>query len=193
MTSYERGKGEESCSSLPRPDIEMEDAAHSIPHRQISIADISMDDEEYQYISSEQGTEAMQDDWNDVEMEETESQIWDQEHWHSPFLTEYESRWLEIADRGLCESLSFNEIPWPTFIPITIPSDLTLDKVKAFVELPRRGMSAYDVISQELLRWHPDKFNQRILRLVRRSDCQEVGDTAMEVSRILILLRRSVS
>ena len=170
----------------------MEDAAHRIPHRQLSIVDICMEDEEYQYLSSENNSEPEQDGWNDVEMEESESQILDQELWYSPLLNEYESRWLGIAVPGSCESLSFNEVPWPTLMAITTPSDLTLEEVKAFVELPRKDMSVYDVISQELLRWHPDKF-QRILRLVRRSDQQEVGEAAMEVSRILITLRQSVS
>ena len=170
----------------------MEDAPHSIPHRQPSIVDICMDDEEYQYLSRECSTEPVQEDWNDIEMVETQSQVWDQGLWSSPSIQKYESRWLEIADLGSCESISFTEVPWPTIIPITTPSELTLDQVKAFVELPRRGMSAHDVISQELLRWHPDKFNQRILRLVRREDYEKVGEAATEVSRILITLRQSV-
>lgn len=37
-----------------------------------------------------------------------------------------------------------------------------------------------------------DKFNQRILCFVRRSDYEKVGEAAMEVSRILIILRQSV-
>ena len=151
-----------------------------------------MDDEEYQYLPSEYSTEPVQEDWSDIEMVETESQVWDQELWCSPSLQKYESRWLQILELGSCESLSFNEVPWPTLIPIATPSDLTLDQVKAFVELPRKDVSAYDVISQELLRWHPDKFNQRILRLVKGEDYEKVGEAATEVSRILITLRQSV-
>ena len=147
---------------------------------------------EDEYLHSEHDTEALQDDSErkDVEMEEAEPQIQIQEPWYYPLLSTYESRWSEIAERGSYDHLSFDEIPWPTLIPITTPSSLTLDQVKAFVELLRRGIDTHDVIAQELLRWHPDKFNKRILRLVRSSDFQDVGDTAMEVSRILITLRQ---
>ena len=76
------------------------------------------------------------------------------------------------------------------YTPITTPLSLALDQVKAFSELPRIGIDAHDVISQELLRWHPDKFNKRVLRLVRSSDSQDVRDTAMEVLRILIMVHQ---
>ena len=112
-----------------------------------------MDDERYQYLFSEYSTNPVQEDWNDIEMVETEPQVWEQELWCSPSVQGCGSRWLQIVELGSCESLSFNEVPWPTLIPITTPSDIILDQVKAFVELPRGDMSAYDVISQELLRW----------------------------------------
>ena len=172
-----------------------EGATHSIPRRHLSIVDIHMSDGEDEYLPNEHDTEPLQDnsEQSDVEMEEAGPQKQSQEPWSCPLLNAYESRWSEIVERDSFECISFNEIPWPMVIPITTPSSLTLDQVKAFVELPRRDIDIHDVISQELLRWHPDKFNNRILRLVRNSDLQDVGDTAMEVSRILITLRQLMS
>ena len=128
-------KGENSVHVLPEPDIEMEDltedATCSVPHRQLSVVDIHMSDGEGEHLPSEHDTESLQDnrEQSDVEMEEAEPQTQNQEPWSCPLLNAYESRWLEIVERNSFGSLSFNEIPWPTLIPITTPSSLTLDQI----------------------------------------------------------------
>lgn len=112
----------------------------------------------------------------------------------------YDVRWKELLAAGE-KLLSFTDIPWP----ITLPDadrrrsrgvsleDLTVDTISAFL-LPSEGDRAGDAdaakrrkekLRETMLRFHPDKFEGRILRHVRESDRETVKEAVGIVARIV--------
>ncbi|KZP08296.1 hypothetical protein FIBSPDRAFT_712785, partial [Athelia psychrophila] len=65
--------------------------------------------------------------------------------------------------------------------------DITLQRVREFVFHPlRKGMvlkSRRDRVRAEMLKWHPDKFNAKVLSKV--VDAEQVTEAAGQVARFL--------
>jgi hypothetical protein len=101
---------------------------------------------------------------------------------------EYDGKWQELKDGGDLPLLRFDILPWPVLgSAVTGPSDITLQRIQEFVYHPlRRGMeskSRRDRVRMEILKWHPDKFNAKILGKV--IDPDQVAEGAGLVARFL--------
>ncbi|KAL1945207.1 hypothetical protein VTO73DRAFT_2058 [Trametes versicolor] len=119
----------------------------------------------------------------------------------------YDTRWKELlapettAKEG---SLRFRDVPWPIMPPISsskheehaavVMDDLTAEAISAFLLPPEvASHSDADVAKKErkeklretMLRFHPDKFEGRIMRLVRDKDKECVMEAVGMVARSL--------
>jgi hypothetical protein len=96
----------------------------------------------------------------------------------------YETRWSQLLRSTLPDSqeLNFSDIPWPLFERIN-----TLETVEGFSNLPAQSIADFvfsplregnkspkDLIRDAFLKWHPDKFESRVLKHVKPSDRDEV-------------------
>lgn len=98
----------------------------------------------------------------------------------------YESAWSSMKDRDE-GSLSFYEVPWPVFKARPKAEDLTITAIRNFV-LPNSRPSpkgAVGLLRDQLLRWHPDRFETRCLPKVRESDRESVKEGMDQVVRSL--------
>lgn len=101
---------------------------------------------------------------------------------------EYEAKWTELKDGRPLPPLTFGILPWPVVgPPISDPSELTLQRIQEFIFHPLRNgndsKSRRDRVRAEILRWHPDKFNSKVLGKVIHPD--EVSQAAGYVARFL--------
>ena len=99
----------------------------------------------------------------------------------------YEAKWDELRNnRVAVGQLRFCDVPWPVFGDVRWVDDVTRERVLAFVLYERKkGEGQAKTVRSEILRWHPDKFNGRILDKVIEGDREAVRDTAGHVARIL--------
>ncbi|KAI0827643.1 hypothetical protein BC628DRAFT_1515093 [Trametes gibbosa] len=118
----------------------------------------------------------------------------------------YNARWKELLAAGSAvseETLRFEDLPWPVIPPprykredraVVVMEDLTTEAITTFLLPPSQGLtSADDDVAKErreklretMLRFHPDKFEGRIMRLVRTSDKELVKAAAGIVARTL--------
>ncbi|KAJ7794296.1 hypothetical protein B0H14DRAFT_2468798, partial [Mycena olivaceomarginata] len=122
---------------------------------------------------------------------------------------EYHLRWkiLLAAPSDSENALTFNDIPWPvasahrqkpdkgssqTAPPPVSLDDLTVDAIAAFLVPPSLSANAEtekkhrkDKLRETFLRFHPDKFEGRLMSRVRESDRQRVRDAIGVVVRAL--------
>ena len=85
--------------------------------------------------------------------------------------------------------LAFCDVPWPVFEDVRRIEDVTRERVLAFVCHPLhehvQGEGQAKAIRSEILRWHPDKFNGKVLKNVVEGDREAVTETAGHVARII--------
>ncbi|KAF8839101.1 hypothetical protein BDN67DRAFT_906212 [Paxillus ammoniavirescens] len=130
----------------------------------------------------------------------------------------YEQRWKELLDPQAQEGqpLTFADIPWPLFtgqplsshrsssdhvLTLTI-EEITAEAVSAFLlsdidnllpttpnssEIKRRDR---DKLKETLLRFHPDKFEGRLMRRVLAGDRDRVKEAVGQVARVLNTLMK---
>lgn len=119
----------------------------------------------------------------------------------------YDTRWKELLapDSAAKEgSLRFRDVPWPVMPPISsskhkehsavVMDDLTAEAISAFL-LPPEAVIHSDAeiakkerkekLRETMLRFHPDKFEGRIMRLVRDKDKEYVMEAVGIVARSL--------
>lgn len=107
----------------------------------------------------------------------------------------YEETWAMLRSNvaGI-EPLGFCDIPWPVFSNVRRGSDLTEERVREFVCHPLQeyvrslGGGQAKSIRSEMLRWHPDKFEGKVLNRVVKADREAVKEAAGHVTRILTQL-----
>ncbi|PSR71398.1 hypothetical protein PHLCEN_2v12665 [Hermanssonia centrifuga] len=80
-------------------------------------------------------------------------------------------------------SLAFHQLPWPVLSYSAVQEDaITLENVKNYVFNPQRpnpkGKTAKEILREEMLRWHPDKFNAAFLSKVQACDQERVKAAA---------------
>ncbi|KAF8178634.1 hypothetical protein K438DRAFT_1268878 [Mycena galopus ATCC 62051] len=124
---------------------------------------------------------------------------------------EYHSRWkaLLAAPPDAENALSFSDIPWPIISahrqrkesgppPTVSEDDLTVDAVAAFLvpSIPsadgEEKKHRKDKLRETFLRFHPDKFEGRLMSRVREGDQQRVKDAIGIVVRALNALMGAV-
>jgi hypothetical protein len=102
-------------------------------------------------------------------------------------LRTYERKWDELRKKSVAdEQLRFCHVPWPVFEDVRRVDDVTRERVLAFVLHERaQGEGQAKAVRSEMLRWHPDKFNGKVLPKVIEGDREAVRETAGHVARIL--------
>jgi len=104
----------------------------------------------------------------------------------------YELKWKILkAESPL---VAFEQIPWPVLIDVKDPEDITKDLVKEFVMHPERprcaGKSQKERVRMDLLLWHPDKCQSRLVDKVPTDFQEMTSETVKKIVRILFELKR---
>lgn len=99
----------------------------------------------------------------------------------------YTAKWEAL--KGDVPLLHFSQLPWPVLPEITQPEELTYTLLKEFVFHPSRpnfeGKTQKDRLRAEMLKWHPDKFDSKVLCKVLDWQHEAVRDGAGRVVRLL--------
>ena len=113
------------------------------------------------------------------------------------FVERYEAVWKDLLAGTIDGDLRFQDIPWPVYITDIDVDTLTVDTVSSFLLPDGRpfGCSASDKdtikkerrdkLRETMLRFHPDKFEGRVMRKVRESDQERVRECVGKVARII--------
>jgi hypothetical protein len=105
-------------------------------------------------------------------------------HW----LARYDDAWNTLKNDNIVipHLINFVQIPWPVLAHITRPDQITYAAVEKFVFHPLRDpKSPKDRLRVEMLRWHPDKFNGKVLSHVMADQIDVVREASGHVARIL--------
>lgn len=106
----------------------------------------------------------------------------------------YEGKWKELKN-GLSPNfrkLSATELPWPVFFNVAEPADITEARVAEFLLHPARpeaqGKARRLVLKMEVVRWHPDRFDTKVLPAMAEDEKEKTSEIAGHVTRILTKL-----
>ena len=103
----------------------------------------------------------------------------------------YEEKWSTVrSGSDEAKPLALNDIPWPWFGYVQCLDDITDKRVLEFVGHSLRkhvqgGGGLARTLRFEMLRWHSDKFDKRVLDRVVGDDREAVKNAAGRVARIL--------
>jgi hypothetical protein len=104
----------------------------------------------------------------------------------------YEEKWAALRSNFVgVEVLGFCDIPWPVFEGVQGVEDITEERVLAFVCHPLHehvqgtGEGQVKSLRSEMLRWHPDKFEGKVLDKVVVGDREAMREAEGDVARIL--------
>jgi hypothetical protein len=104
----------------------------------------------------------------------------------------YEEKWAALRNNTVeVEYIGFYDIPWPSFENVWGVGDITEERVLAFVchplheHIQGHGGGQAKSVRSEILRWHPDKFEWKVLGRVVEGDREAVREAAGRVARIL--------
>ncbi|KAI0065010.1 hypothetical protein BV25DRAFT_1775703, partial [Artomyces pyxidatus] len=80
-------------------------------------------------------------------------------------------------------------IPWPFARNLSTIDEITVETVSEFIFHPLRtcaeGKSRRDRVRAEMLRWHPDKFNAKVMPRIIECEREIVQLAAGAVARVL--------
>ncbi|KAG9312125.1 hypothetical protein JVU11DRAFT_7413 [Chiua virens] len=123
----------------------------------------------------------------------------------------YEQRWKALLDNRTKDHgpLTFKDIPWPLF-PAQLSKQRVSDSSLKMEEISSEAVAAFllpdsgdnatsvknrdvsrrkrDKIKETLLRYHPDKFEGRLMNRVPESDRENVREAVGQVARVLNVL-----
>ncbi|KAF4579606.1 hypothetical protein EYR36_001424 [Pleurotus pulmonarius] len=106
----------------------------------------------------------------------------------------YEGKWKQLKN-GLgpdFRKLSATELPWPVFVNVAEPADITETRVAEFLLHPARpeaqGKARRLVLKMEVVRWHADRFDTTVLPAMAEDEREKTSDIACHVTRILTKL-----
>ncbi|KAF8434854.1 hypothetical protein L210DRAFT_980231 [Boletus edulis BED1] len=101
----------------------------------------------------------------------------------------YEAKWNELRTNNSIPAIEVREMPWPVLAIVSSADQITYQDVRAFLFHPQRpgveGKSARDKVKVEMLRFHPDKFNTRIVPKIQQAQQGTAQAIAGAVARIL--------
>lgn len=101
----------------------------------------------------------------------------------------YNVKWKHLKSDVHIPVVLFNQVPWPVLAKIRSPDEITQIAVTQFILNPRRnglaGKTPRDVIKAEMLKWHPDKFNSKVMPRILSTDVVVTQQAADKVVRIL--------
>ena len=119
---------------------------------------------------------------------------------------DYKTRWdtLRFTDETTERQLTFQDIPWPCHAAYSNPDgnpisldDLTIDTISEFLfwhsaKEPVEAAQKIKTVRETLLRFHPDKFESRVMSRVSESERTKVQEGVGIVVRTLNELMRAV-
>lgn len=101
----------------------------------------------------------------------------------------YEGKWNELRNSNPLPPIDVQEMPWPVFGVVSSADQITYQDVRTFLFHPLRpgveGKTARDKVKLEVLRFHPDKFNARVLPKIQPSQRAVAQEIAGAIARIL--------
>ena len=104
----------------------------------------------------------------------------------------YEGKWNELRTSNSLPPIDIGEMPWPVFGVVSSADQITYQAVRTFLFHPLRpgveGKTVRDKVKTEVLRFHPDKFNTRIVPKIQPSQRAVAQEIAGAVARILTTL-----
>ncbi|KAI0367176.1 hypothetical protein BV20DRAFT_950613 [Pilatotrama ljubarskyi] len=105
---------------------------------------------------------------------------------------DHELRWATLANLDV---LSWQLFPWPMLKQPSDPEQVTYPEVQAYVLSPHHpgDKSQKDRIKDHLRKWHPDRFETKLLPKVREDEREKVKEGAGAVARHLNKLLSSLS
>ncbi|TBU24102.1 hypothetical protein BD309DRAFT_855046 [Dichomitus squalens] len=105
---------------------------------------------------------------------------------------EHEKRWSRIPTLDI---LSWHSFPWPMLKQPNDPEQLTYIEIQAYVLSPHQSAdrTPRERIKDYLRKWHPDRFETKLLPKVREDDREKVKEGAGAVARHLNKLLGSLS
>ncbi|KIK97609.1 hypothetical protein PAXRUDRAFT_135945 [Paxillus rubicundulus Ve08.2h10] len=103
--------------------------------------------------------------------------------------TVYEAKWDELRNNNTLPPIDVSQLPWPVLGGIHSTEQITYEAVRTFIFYPDRpsveGKSTRDKVKAEVLRFHPDKFNTRVVPKVQPSQQAVAQEIASAVTKIL--------
>lgn len=104
-------------------------------------------------------------------------------------LEEYELKWNVLKTDQHIPVIYFYEVPWPLITQVQSFDDFTAPAISYFVQHPLRtgfeGKTPRERVKAEIRRWHPDKFNTKVLPRMFPDHAEFAKDAAGRVVRIL--------
>ena len=91
--------------------------------------------------------------------------------------------------------LSWHTFPWPMLRPPNEPEQLTYLEIQVYVLSPHQpgDKTPKERIKDLLRKWHPDRFETKVLPRVREEEREQVKEGAGNVARHLNKLLSSLS
>ncbi|EMD33178.1 hypothetical protein CERSUDRAFT_118236 [Gelatoporia subvermispora B] len=122
-----------------------------------------------------------------------------QKKWRAEARARYDERWKLLID-GDAQGLAFSDIPWPVLLEQRDGASMELLKTQAIAaflipsgaegkepnghdDAVKKGRK--EILRETILRFHPDKFEGRILTRVREADREQVREAVGVVVRAL--------
>ena len=108
---------------------------------------------------------------------------------------EHDRQWTRVK---MLDNLGWDCLPWPVFRKPTELEGLTSVAICAYVLSPHhptgKSKAARDRVKDHLKRWHPDRFEAKLLRKIRAEEREKVQEGAGLVARNLseMLTRSSI-
>lgn len=103
----------------------------------------------------------------------------------------HKQQWATLKTRGI---IRWQDLPWPMVKMPNTPDDITFAAVDAYINSPHfpEARPLKDRIKDHLKKWHPDRFETKVLQQVVEKDKEAVKEGAGSVVRYLNeLLTRS--
>ena len=98
----------------------------------------------------------------------------------------HEEKWRSLKSST---GMGWDSFPWPVFKRPSAPDDISTPSVSAYVLSPyypcERSKSSKDRIKDHIKRWHPDRFETKILPRVAEEERDKVKEGAGTVVRSL--------
>ncbi len=119
---------------------------------------------------------------------------------HADARDAYERRWVGLLNsKSISGDLGFGDIPWPVQGESPNISQITAQAVSAFLFFPGdegideagRGRARKEELRGTMLRFHPDKFEGRVIPRVRDEERAAVREGANAVTRAVTALMGS--
>ena len=93
------------------------------------------------------------------------------------------------------QELSWNDFPWPMVKQPSNPDDMSLSLISAYIQSPvhsdkDKSRTPKDRIKEHIKRWHPDRFETKLLPKVSEGEREKVRHGAGNVARYLSDLLR---